>query len=82
MEFCAAEGRLGVHNPLLAEELAQKATELRGIGWLCQRALELELALAGRGPRYSAFTQPSGIADIREFARFSAPKKRNVVAAA
>jgi hypothetical protein len=34
--FRTAEGRLGVHNPLLAEELPQEATELSGIGKVCQ----------------------------------------------
>ncbi len=43
--FRPAEGRLGVYDPVLAVELTQEATELRGLSKLSERAVELELTL-------------------------------------
>ena len=43
--FCAAEGRLGVDDPPLTEELIDEAVEAIGLSEADDRAVELELVL-------------------------------------
>ena len=43
--FCPAEGRLGVDDPLLTEELMEETTEAIGLSEADERAVELELVL-------------------------------------
>ena len=43
--FCAAEGRLGIDNPRLTEELINEAVEAIGLSEADDRAVELELVL-------------------------------------
>jgi len=43
--FCPAEGRLGVDDPLLTEELMDETVEAIGLSEADDRAMELELVL-------------------------------------